>query len=634
MPPDPDHPTPSSLALRLDALSPGRVPRPRSRGARYAWSAAAWLVAFGLTVALSASLQRTNFLFFWLALLFAAWYGGLLPAIAVAVGAVLAVNYLFIPPPGELRIGSVTDVLPLALFGAAALLVSALATQLARTQRTLAGHMRELARLAASLEDANQALARQREEAETAREHAERVRRVAEEARRSADDANRAKSEFLATMSHEIRTPINAITGYSQLIELGIAGPVTDGQRDYLARLGSSARHLLALVDDVLDLAKVDAGALRIVQERALTGVAVAAALDLVRPQAEERGVHLVDARAGDPGEPYLGDEHRVRQVLVNLLSNAVKFTGPGGTVRVVCGCERGAAGPRAYIRVEDTGIGIPADQQRAVFEPFHQVERGLTRGAEGIGLGLAISRRLARLMGGDLTLQSVPGEGSAFTLWLPPARARAAADPATPRDRPATSGPAGPGDGNGDGGAVRPLLDRRAPPLASARVVGLAEFGTHLRQHVESVVERMAERLREDDAFPQAARLRRAELEDHQLSFLADLAQTLVAIEETEGTESDLLRDGSEIQRLVAELHGRMRQRRGWTAAQLEREYAILGEELEALARRLAAAPEGSTALAGSTDAAFAVLGQLLRRATDVAVRALRRAEQEAAAA
>jgi PAS domain S-box-containing protein len=439
-----------------------------------------------------------------------------------------------------------------------------------------------------------------------ARSEAEAARLAAERAQREADEANMAKSAFLATMSHEIRTPINAIVGYAQLMELGIAGPVTEQQRDYLARLATTSEHLRGVVDDVLDLAKIDAGGMTVARDDSLTGPLIAAALDLVRPQASATGVRLIDDRPGDPGESFVGDEHRVRQILANLLSNAVKFTEPGGTVRVACGTAEatpaGTAlrgeGPWTYMEISDTGIGIPPSEHARVFEPFHQVDRGHTRARGGTGLGLAISRRLARLMGGDLTLQSTPGVGSTFCLWLPASRT----------------------------GPTESALERgaraRQDPNAG-RIHGLAEAGLHLRERVEEVIAAYGARMRSDPAFPQAEHLRRSELEDHQLSFLADIAQTLVMVEETGGPESDLLRDGSTIQRVIAELHGTMRQRRGWTEQQLSREYEIVAEEIAAVVRRREPGLDSETTLA------LDILGRLIERARASGLAALRRAAE-----
>jgi signal transduction histidine kinase len=268
-----------------------------------------------------------------------------------------------------------------------------------------------------------------------ARREVERLLAEAEAARREADTANQAKSGFLATMSHEFRTPVNAVIGYAQLLDLELAGPLTEQQRAYLERLARSSQHLLGLVDDVLDLSKIEAGETRVARTEAATGPAVGAALDVVAPAAAQRGVRLVDGRSDPAGVAFVGDEDRVRQIAVNLLSNAVKFTAPGGTVTVTCETVRAAApaashlrgeGPWALVRVGDTGVGIAPEDQGRIFEPFHQVEGGHTRTAGGTGLGLAISRRLARLMGGDLSVESAPGVGSTFTLWLPAARREA----------------------------------------------------------------------------------------------------------------------------------------------------------------------------------------------------------------
>jgi PAS domain S-box-containing protein len=212
----------------------------------------------------------------------------------------------------------------------------------------------------------------------------------AEQARRDAQTADRAKSDFLATMSHEVRTPINAIQGYTQLLELGIGGPVTEQQRDYLERLAASSQHLLGLVDDVLDLAKIEAGEFAVARERVSTARAVGAALDLVGPQAAARGVRLVDRGADAPlaGAATWATSTACGRCCLNLLSNAVKFTEPGGTVTVEVGTATEArteagglpGGPWTVVRVVDTGVGIDPRHQAAVFEPFHQVEGGHTR--------------------------------------------------------------------------------------------------------------------------------------------------------------------------------------------------------------------------------------------------------------
>jgi signal transduction histidine kinase len=236
-----------------------------------------------------------------------------------------------------------------------------------------------------------------------------------EEARAEADEANRAKGEFLSVMSHELRTPLNAIGGYTDLIEMGIRGPVTDQQRADLERIRFSQKHLLGLVNEVLDYTKLETGTVEFHLGDVPVRDAFAAAEALVSPQAAAKELQLV---VGDT-EPSLSvraDPDKLRQILVNLLSNAVKFTEPGG--RIDLECER--SGECICFSVRDSGIGIPADKIAAVFEPFVQVRSDLRRTQEGTGLGLAISRQLARAMGGNLVVESTPGEGSLFTLKLP----------------------------------------------------------------------------------------------------------------------------------------------------------------------------------------------------------------------
>ena len=252
----------------------------------------------------------------------------------------------------------------------------------------------------------------------------ERARLVANERalRARADEANRAKSEFLATMSHELRTPLNAIGGYSELIEIGIHGPVTPEQVHALDRIRRSQRHLLGLINDVLNFARIEAGHLSI----ELTAVSVRdtlAVLDtLVAPQVQRKELTFVYEPV-DPAIVAHADAEKVQQVLLNLLSNAIKFTEPGGRVTLDCTADA----TDVYIRVTDTGRGVPDDKLERIFEPFVQLDAGPTRAHEGTGLGLAISRDLARAMHGELTVESRLGEGSTFTLRL-------ARDPGTPR--------------------------------------------------------------------------------------------------------------------------------------------------------------------------------------------------------
>jgi PAS domain S-box-containing protein len=239
-----------------------------------------------------------------------------------------------------------------------------------------------------------------------------------ERARTTANEANEAKSQFLSTMSHELRTPLNAIGGYVQLMEMEVQGPITDAQRKSLDRIRRSHQHLLRLVNDVLDLSRIEAGRMDYRIEELDIPTIVANVVPMVEPQLAEAGLTL-DA-AIDEAPPARADREKTQQILINLLTNAVKFTPRGGRVAVRTRLD--AAGRRTLVDVSDTGIGIPPEQLASVFEPFVQVKSDATRGSEGTGLGLAISRDLARGMGGDLTAASERGVGSTFTLHLPAA--------------------------------------------------------------------------------------------------------------------------------------------------------------------------------------------------------------------
>lgn len=434
-----------------------------------------------------------------------------------------------------------------------------------------------------------------------------RARNEAEAARAEAEAANAAKSEFLATMSHEIRTPINAMLGYTQLIEMGIAGAVSVEQHGYLARMQQSSEHLLALIDEVLDVAKLDAGEMVVIHEPAVTGSAISAAIALTVPQAQAKGIRLVNANAGTIGVHYIGDEQRVRQILINLLSNAIKFTRPGGTVTVSSGTT--TDGPHrgrlpdtdalTFVQVADTGVGIASEAQARIFEPFHQVESGHTRSAGGTGLGLTISRRLARLMGGELTFESETGRGSTFTLWLPTAvsGAEVVAPEMAPHD-------------------AREAVARRAR--------GLEEAGRVLRNEAGTLQDAYVARLRSDPRFAIAQSLDALALADHLLTFLASVAQSLITIEQSDGLAQSMLKDGADIQRTLAELHGRQRFRVGWSQMQVAREYDMLAEEIEALLRRNM--PEAQD----ETTSAIVIIRQLLTRAREAGLRAYRHAELE----
>jgi len=240
-----------------------------------------------------------------------------------------------------------------------------------------------------------------------ARLDAERLREVAE-------TANLSKTQFLASMSHELRTPLNAIGGYAQLLLLGVRGPVTPMQATDLERIARSQRHLLGVINDILNFARLEAGFVEYELRPVDVGELLADAEPLVAPQLAARSL----AYECDPGPRGLcvrADAEKLRQVVLNLLSNAVKFTAPGGRIAVAAA----AIDDRVAIRVHDTGIGIAPEKLETIFEPFVQVHRTHATPMEGTGLGLAISRDLARGMGGDLTVESALGIGSTFTLTL-----------------------------------------------------------------------------------------------------------------------------------------------------------------------------------------------------------------------
>jgi signal transduction histidine kinase len=378
----------------------------------------------------------------------------------------------------------------------------------------------------------------------------------AERARAQADEANRAKSDFLATMSHELRTPLNAVLGYADLMAMQIEGQLTAGQQAQLERIEASGRHLLMLIEDVLDLSKIEAQRLGLEQRREAVEDAGVGALSLVEPQAAERGIELVNECVGSRIS-YMGDGNRLRQILLNLLSNAVKFTERGGSVVLRCGetdelppeSEAEGKGPWSYVEVEDSGIGIAPQEMRTIFEPFVQAEMGRTRSYGGTGLGLTISQRLARLMGGDLTVRSEEGKGSCFTVWL-----------LTPTE-----------------GEPRRDAEREAAGPAA-----LAQLGALLQNERQAILSATALRMRADPEIPLANSLDDATLEDHQGAFLIDAGQTLVAIAEPE-RDPHLLRDGNDLRQLIASRHGVQRARLGWPPRGIEREYEILGEEIQA---------------------------------------------------
>lgn len=227
------------------------------------------------------------------------------------------------------------------------------------------------------------------------------------------ESASRHKSEFLASMSHELRTPLNAVIGFSQVLRQQMFGELNEKQVEYVDDILSSGQHLLNLINDILDLAKVEAGRMELQPTPFALPETLRNAMAMIRERATRQDVTLAVDIDDSVGE-IDADERKVKQILFNLLSNAVKFTPSGGTVTLAARTD----GRGAIVSVRDTGVGINADEQARIFEDFYQLSPGMTQ--EGTGLGLALTKRLVDLHGGELTVESTPGAGSTFTVWLP----------------------------------------------------------------------------------------------------------------------------------------------------------------------------------------------------------------------
>lgn len=247
------------------------------------------------------------------------------------------------------------------------------------------------------------------------RDHAEEL----DQRRQEADEANRAKTSFLAAMSHELRTPLNAIAGYVELLLLGVRGPLNDQQVADLHRIRRSQQHLLSLINDILNFSRIDAGRVIYQVERVSLASVMANVTLMIERQAASRGISF-EPHPCSPALVALADASKVEQVLLNLLTNALKFTPAGGRVELRCSGD----GSMVTAEVSDTGVGMSADRLSDIFEPFVQLDRSFENPREGVGLGLAISRDLARAMQGDLTVESELGVGSTFRLTLPRAPA------------------------------------------------------------------------------------------------------------------------------------------------------------------------------------------------------------------
>lgn len=502
------------------------------------------------------------------------------------------------------------------------------------------------ARLFQHAEQARAEAEQARAEAEAARRRAEDDRDMAGAAEAAAETARqeavafgvrahtseRARGDFLSTMSHEFRTPLNAVLGYAELLSAGVGGELSATQDGYLERLRAATRHLLGLVNDVLDVAKADAEGLPVARDTVDARAAMRAAVTLVQPQADARGIRLTidwGRTRQTPGPArYLGDARRVEQIVTNLLTNAVKFTPPGGEVALRLVWHAGArpgstpvplavaleapAPPEPTsapgwigLRVADTGPGIaPADQAR-VFEPFVQVATGRTRPVDGTGLGLTISRRLARLMDGDVVLESEAGAGATFTLWLPAAAPESAAHAA----EAVSVARRDPARGSGE---------RRG---AERYVRGLGAVGDVLMRQVDDIVLRYAERVRTDPAIPAARSAPWAEIANHTATMLSDVAQAPGVTEEAAGDAAPLMRIGDEIRHLVAQRHAQRRAQLGWSREGLERDFDVLQDEVEA-AVRAGTPPDAAHAL----ESGLAIMRKLLDDARRVGTAAFDR--------
>ncbi|HEX2077930.1 MAG TPA: ATP-binding protein [Longimicrobium sp.] len=420
------------------------------------------------------------------------------------------------------------------------------------------------ARLHREAEEARDAAESALAEAEMALEEAATAEEHLRDARDAAEGALRTRDEFVSTMTHEVQTPLNAIIGYLELLEMDVSGALGDTQRSYVQRAQESSRHLLRLVRDVLDFSKSETARLAVEHEEVGAAETARGALALVRPLASGRLLTLVDETASAAGLRYVGDEYRVRQILVNLLTNAIKFTPAGGRVTLQCHARPGdgdADRGALVFTVSDTGEGVNPQDAERIFEPFVQGAAGLTRRHGGTGLGLPISRRLARLMGGEVTLEPSDGPGATFALRLP----AGAPSPAAP-----------PAEEEADAGALLPRRTESESARAAAGR-GLASAGESLLRQVAPTVDAFVRRARADEALGFTDAMTDVDVADHLGTLIIDVANSLAILAGESGEPSELLADGSRIQRLIGELHGAQRHRLGWSEAQLLHEVQLV---------------------------------------------------------
>jgi signal transduction histidine kinase len=240
-------------------------------------------------------------------------------------------------------------------------------------------------------------------------------------AKEQAELADRAKSEFLANMSHELRTPLNAIIGFSQMLGMDLHGELNEKQAEQIGYVVKSGEHLLDLINDILDISKIEAGRAELFEEDIDMDGLIVACIDMVKAKADESALQLTsDIQPGLP--PLLGDQRMIKQILLNLLSNAVKFTRSGGMVKVTAGL----VGDKLCIDVIDNGIGIAAADLPRALSTFGQVDSAMNRSHQGTGLGLPLAITLAKLHGGGIEITSAPGEGTTARVWFPSQRLQA----------------------------------------------------------------------------------------------------------------------------------------------------------------------------------------------------------------